>query len=80
MKEPQIVLKVKHEGMAEGEVKAHRKDVLAVLQMRLANPVPESVRLAVEGTNDPDTLRRWHLLAVGAKTIQEFAGLIATAQ
>jgi hypothetical protein len=69
---------MKREGMLEGEVKAHRADVLEVIQTRLANPVPESVRLAVEGTNDPEILRRWLRIASTSESVGAFAAAIAS--
>jgi hypothetical protein len=44
---------------AKGEVRRAREDVLKGLVVRLGSPVPEPIRLAIEGTNDLDTLDRW---------------------
>ena len=35
-----------------GKVEQARADVLTGLSLKLGSPVPESIRLAVEGTND----------------------------
>lgn len=78
MKEPQIVLKVKREGIVEGQIQTSRAAVLETLRKRFLNPVPESLRLAVEGTNDPQLLWRWFQLALDAPSIGEFAATIAT--
>lgn len=77
MKESQVLSKIKREGAIEAEIRTLRGAVLEVLRVRLANPVPEAVRLAVEGTNDPEILRRWHHLALTTNTIREFGGAIA---
>jgi hypothetical protein len=42
------------------------------LQVRLLGPVPEDISLAVEGTNDPDTLARWFEAALRVGTWAEF--------
>jgi hypothetical protein len=78
VKESQVVLGIKREGVREGEVKRAREDLLEVLEVRLKHPVPEAVRLAVMGTNDPDILRRWLRVALNADTIQEFAATIVS--
>lgn len=78
MEESQLVLQTIRKGELRGEVKRAREDVLEVLQVRLVTPVPEPVRLAIQGTNDPDILRRWHRLALTVHSIQEFGAAIAT--
>jgi hypothetical protein len=62
-----------------GKLQGWREAVLDLISPRLANPVPEEVRLAVEGTNDPDTLRRWHRLAETCQTLDEFLAGMAPA-
>jgi hypothetical protein len=59
MKESQYVKGWLKEGEVKGLVTARRTDLLKLLLAKLREPVPEGVRLAVEGTNDPDTLERW---------------------
>ncbi len=78
MKESQLVNEVKREGALEGQLKAQRTDLLKVIRVRLANPVPEPIRLAVEGTNDPETLSRWFDLALTKSSIREFAGAMVS--
>jgi hypothetical protein len=78
VEESQLVLQTIRKGELRGEVKRARRDVLEVLQARLVNPVPEAVRLAIEGTNDPETLSRWLRAASTVGTIQEFGAAIAT--
>jgi hypothetical protein len=59
MKESQYIKGWLNEGELRGTVKRGREDLLAVLSERIPDPIPEEVRLAVEGTNDLDTLGRW---------------------
>jgi hypothetical protein len=80
VKESQLVSSVKREGMLEGDVRALRAAVLDVLRARVINPVPDAVRLAIEGTNDPDILRRWLTRAATAGSIQEFAAAIVSSE
>jgi hypothetical protein len=59
-------------GRIQGMVDAGRENLLKVLRAYLPEPVPEPVRLAIESTNDPDTLTRWFAAALRAKTWAEF--------
>jgi hypothetical protein len=59
MLESQVVNNWLNQGEMRGLVKKGRADLLKVLSARLPGPVPEAIRLAIEGTNDPDTLDRW---------------------
>jgi hypothetical protein len=43
-----------------------------VVLSELEDPVPEAVRLAIEGTNDATTLSRWIRAAVKADSMAEF--------
>jgi hypothetical protein len=44
---------------ARGEVKRARADLLEGFRLKFGEPVPEAIRLAVEGTNDLGTIDRW---------------------
>jgi hypothetical protein len=55
-----------------GLIEARRADLLEVIRVRLQDPVPESVRVAIEGTNDPVTLERWFKAALAMNTLAEF--------
>ncbi|MGL4549684.1 MAG: hypothetical protein ACRC33_00745 [Gemmataceae bacterium] len=57
-------------GRDDGELRKARSFLLKALG-RLQNPVPESVRLAVEGTNDVATLDRWFRVAVRAENLSD---------
>jgi hypothetical protein len=72
MKESQYIKGWLSEGESKGVVEARRADLLKVLRAKMAEPVPDEVRLAVEGTNDPDTLDRWLDAALRAGTWTEF--------
>jgi hypothetical protein len=45
--------------------------LLKTIKTRLADPVPESIRLGVEGTNDPAKLDSWIDLAFVAQTLAD---------
>jgi hypothetical protein len=77
-RESQTVLNVQKRGAAKAEVETLRATTLEVVEVRLANPVPESIRLAIEGTNDPQTLRRWHRLALTVASVKELGAAMTT--
>src|SRR5207237_6634505 len=56
----------------KGEVKRARTDLLRLLQSRLGAPIPEPLRLAIEGTNDLGILDRWFDTALTAASWEEF--------
>jgi hypothetical protein len=72
MLESQVINNWLRQGELKGVVKTRRADLLKLLAARLPGPVPEPVRLAIEGTNDPDTLDRWFDAALHAQTWAEF--------
>jgi hypothetical protein len=72
MKESQYIKGWLNKGIVQGAVSARRADLLMTLRTRLPDPVPEDVSLAVEGTNDPDTLARWFAAALRVGTWAEF--------
>ncbi len=57
-------------GEERGELRTMRANLLKVVQ-HLENPVPESIRLAIEGTNDMATLERWFDAAIQVETIAD---------
>jgi hypothetical protein len=59
-----------------GEVKRARVDVLRGLGLRLGGPVPEPIRLAIEGTNDLQTLDRWFQAMLQVSSWAEFQALM----
>lgn len=72
MKESVVITGWINEGKQVGIVEKARAVLLKVLRVRFQDPVPESVRVAIEGTNDPATLDRWFDAALTANTLAEF--------
>ncbi len=72
MQESQVILGWMNRGKQKGIVEARRADLLTLVQILLQDPVPEEVRLAIEGTNDEEILSRWFRAAVTATTLAEF--------
>jgi hypothetical protein len=61
----------KKEGAEEAELRLTRKHLLRVLT-RLRDPVPEPVRRAIEGSNDPAKLEQWFDAATEAASFAAF--------
>jgi hypothetical protein len=59
-------------GEERGILLAKREYLLRVIKLRLEDPVSESIRLAIEGTNDVQTLSRWFDAVLDCSTIAEF--------
>jgi hypothetical protein len=57
---------------ARGEVKRARADLLEGLSLKMRSGVPEPIRLAIEGTNDLNTLNRWFQALFTANSWDEF--------
>jgi hypothetical protein len=72
MKESQVIKGWIEEGKIIGMVEAGRDSLLKVLRARFPDPVPESVRAAIEEANDPTTLDRWFHLSLRANSLAEF--------
>jgi hypothetical protein len=66
-------------GEVRGEVKRARADVLRILQKRLGSPVPEPIRLAIEGTNDLALLDSWLDAALKAASWEDFQAALPQA-
>ncbi len=64
-RESQLIKSWMKEGGDIAELRTKRAALLKVIK-RLENPVPESIRLAIEGTNDLDKLDGWHEAALDA--------------
>jgi len=58
-------------GEEKGEHRNKREYHLLAIGARLQDPVPDSIRLAVEGTNDPATLDRWYLTALSSGSLAD---------
>ncbi len=72
VRESQIINGWKKEGRDEGVLLARRAAVLRALRVRFQTTAPDDLRLAIEGTNDPDTLDRWFDAALTASTLDAF--------
>ena len=67
-----LITKGKAEGIAEGEAKAGRNMVLAVLRAKFKR-VPKEVEKAVLAMNDPTALESWAVHAATSQSVGEFA-------
>lgn len=76
MAESQYIKAFEQRSEERGATKTKRAYLLEAITARLASPVPEAVRLAVEGTNDPDTLDRWYASAIRVGTLAELRALM----
>jgi hypothetical protein len=59
-------------GEDRATLQTRREVLLEAVTLRLEDPVPEPIRLAIEGTNDLATLLRWHRAALTVGTIADF--------
>jgi hypothetical protein len=55
-----------------GEVKRARADLIKGLGFKLKSAVPEPIRLAIEGTNDLNTLDRWYQTLFTVESFDDF--------
>ncbi|MCI0460136.1 MAG: hypothetical protein L0Z62_24555 [Gemmataceae bacterium] len=76
MQESQVILGWMKRGEQKAAVETNRARLLDVLRTRLQDPVPEPVRLAIEGTNDPDILTGWFKTALTVSTLDEFLAVM----
>jgi hypothetical protein len=71
MRESQYIKKWELVGEDRGELRRARLYLLEAVKLRLEDPVPEAIRLAIEGTSDLPTLDRWFDAALDSSTIEE---------
>ncbi len=76
MQESQVILGWIKRGELQGALKVVRADLLTVVQVLLQDPVPETVRLTIEGMNDLDILERWFTAALTASSLDEFLAVM----
>jgi hypothetical protein len=69
--ESKLIGGYKREGKLQGIVETTRANLLELVRGRFEDPVPEKIRLTVEGTNDPDILDRWFKVAVRATSLAD---------
>lgn len=72
MRESQVIKGWMDEGKQIGVVETQRAFLLETLRARFQDPLSETVRVAIDGTNDPATLERWFKAALRANTLAEF--------
>jgi hypothetical protein len=78
MLESQIVLGWMKRGEDRGEVRKAAAFLLECIRTRLTDPVPEDLALAIEGTNDDQTLEQWFNIALQAQDISELRKAMKT--
>jgi len=61
---------------AKGEVRGRRAFLLEGLDLKFGSPVPEPIRLAIEGTNDLNALERWFRALFTVSSWAEFQALM----
>jgi hypothetical protein len=71
MRESQYIKRWEKVGEDRGILQTKRADLQSIVR-RLEDPVPQAIRLAIEGTNDVQTLDRWFEAALDCSTIAEF--------
>jgi hypothetical protein len=71
MSESQYIKQFELRGEERGELRGRRLALLRAVELRLKDPVPEPIRLAIEGTNDPEALERWFEAALKAGSLAE---------
>ncbi len=71
MRESQTIKGWMREGAEIAELRLMRTNLLEAIELRLEDPVPETIRLAVEGTNDTSKLKLWYRAALTTETIRE---------
>jgi hypothetical protein len=72
MQESTVIQGWINRGVQKGAIEQQRRDLLGFISARFEDPVPEPIRLAIEGTNDPTILTQWIKAAATATTLAEF--------
>jgi hypothetical protein len=71
MAESLIVKQWRDDGIRQGMLQNSRHYLLKAVALRLQDPVPHAIRMAVEWTNDLMTLDRWYTAALTLDNIEE---------
>jgi hypothetical protein len=71
MRESQYIKSWERVGEQRAELRTQRANLLKAVKLRLEDPVPEPIRLAIEGTNDLSKLETWYDAALTVDTIAE---------
>lgn len=76
MRESTLIQSWIDRGYRIGTAEVHRDSLLQFIRAKLQGPVPETIRLAAEGTNDPEVLERWFDAALSGQTIQDLLNVM----
>ena len=71
MRELQYIKSWERVGEERAELRTKRADLLKAVKLRLQDPVSESIRMAIEGTNDLSILEAWYDAALTVETIAD---------
>ena len=71
MRESQTIKGWMREGAEVAELRIRRENLLELIGVQLLDPVPEAIRLAIEGTNDLSRLKLWYAAALKANSLAE---------
>ena len=71
MRESQTIKGWMREGEELGELRKARANLIKLIGAQLEDPVPESIRMAIEGTNDVSRLDMWYESALTVETLAE---------
>jgi hypothetical protein len=71
MRESQTIKGWMREGAEIAELRVMRACLLKVIRVKLEDPVPETIRLAIERTNDVSELDLWYEVALKAKSLAD---------
>ena len=71
MRESQYIKGWERIGEERAELRTKRVDLLELIQAQLEDPVSESIRQAIEGTNDLSVLQAWYRSALRVENIAE---------
>jgi hypothetical protein len=65
-------------GRAKGELIGARTMLLLCIRVRLVDPVPDDIALAIECANDPQILDEWFKVAIRVQDITELRNAMKT--
>src|SRR5262249_12120814 len=71
MRESQYIKSWERVGEERAELRTQRANLLKAVKLRLEDPVSESIRVAIEGTNDMSKLEAWYDVALTVENIAE---------
>ncbi len=76
MKESQVINGWMREGERKGELRQAREILLRGLRGKMSDPVPEDVRVVIEGTYDLDALNCWFDVVMQTNSLEQFRAAI----